>query len=214
MKNTVELIGHYGSDLTHAGSAWQLTPSEILSDPKRLDRVRSLLVDTLAGKDNPDHGPLHTSPFEKSALHFRLITDIATHIHLLKHRIAVSVNSESARYKELKDKFYIPEDWPDDLKAMLYEDLREDYRKYHEYIHLLMQAGMSRSRAKESARFKLPYANQITQDVQFNFLSFMHFQRLRNDSHAQLEIREIAEQMLELVKATGEFPYSLEAFGW
>ena len=34
--------------------------------------------------------------------------------HLIKHRIGVSVNSESARYKELKeDKFYVPDDWPE-----------------------------------------------------------------------------------------------------
>lgn len=39
-------------------------------------------------------------------------TDIASHIHLIKHRIGVSVNTESARYKELhEDKYYLPQDW-------------------------------------------------------------------------------------------------------
>jgi thymidylate synthase ThyX len=53
----------------------------------------------------------HHTPFEKSQLHFLVNVDQATHIHLLKHRIGVSINGESARYKELKeDKTYIPED--------------------------------------------------------------------------------------------------------
>jgi thymidylate synthase ThyX len=53
----------------------------------------------------------HETPFEKCTVHFLVNCDIASHIHLLKHRIA-SINAESARYKELKeDKFYLPEDW-------------------------------------------------------------------------------------------------------
>jgi thymidylate synthase ThyX len=42
----------------------------------------------------------------------------------------------------------------------------------------------------------------------------MAFQKLRNDEHAQKEIREIAQKMLVLVKDTGQFDLSLEAFGY
>ena len=45
----------------------------------------------------------HHTPFEKSSLHFLVTVDQATHIHLLKHRIGVAINGESARYKELKE---------------------------------------------------------------------------------------------------------------
>jgi len=48
----------------------------------------------------------------------------------------------------------------------------------------------------------------------FNFRSFMHFQGLRNSEHAQLEIREIAQEMLRLVKTTKQFDMSLKAFGY
>ena len=44
----------------------------------------------------------HETPFEKGTVHFLVDTDIASHIHLLKHRIS-SLNAESARYKELKE---------------------------------------------------------------------------------------------------------------
>ena len=72
---------------------------------------------------------------------------------------------------------------------------------------------MSRKRAKESARFYLPYGNQITADVMFNFRSFNHFLRLRYSVHAQVEIRDVARQMLRLVHETGVFNHTLDSFG-
>jgi thymidylate synthase ThyX len=100
--NKVELIGYYGSDTTHAQSAWTSTSRQLSKD--KLVRIPNLL------KMLADNG--HHTPFEKSSLHFLVTCDQASHIHLLKHRIGVSINGESARYKELKeDKFYLPEDW-------------------------------------------------------------------------------------------------------
>jgi len=203
MENKVELIGLYGDDTTIALSAWTSTSRE-LTDDKR-SRIPSLLK-MLAENE-------HGTPFEKSSLHFLVTSDIASHIHCIKHRIGVSVNAESARYKELRDdKYYIPTDWP-----KMEQDLFEAYcldalQCYHECLERLLQYGMDRKRAKESARFYLPYANQIRFDIMFNFRSFVLFQRLRNSSGAQLEIREIAEKMLSLVKEDGRFKFSLEAF--
>ena len=202
MNNKVELIGIYGSDETHALSAWTST-SRDLSEDKRT-RIPVLL------KQLAEAG--HHTPFEKSSLHFLVTGEIASHIHVIKHRIAVSVNTESARYKELTDKWYLPTDWPDTEKQRLDEFCKRAFEEYRACLDRLMEQGYSRKRAKESARFYLPYANQLIFDVMFNFRSFMHFQRLRNDEHAQLEIREIARTMLELVKEKNEFRYSLQAF--
>ena len=103
--NKVELVGFYGSDETHALSAWTST-SRDLTDEKR-GRMGKLLT-MLATQG-------HHTPFEKSSMHFLVTTDIASHIHILKHRIGVSFNGESARYKELKeDKFFVPDDWSED----------------------------------------------------------------------------------------------------
>jgi thymidylate synthase ThyX len=43
----------------------------------------------------------------------------------------------------------------------------------------------------------------------FNFRSFVHFQNLRNDEHAQLEIREIADTILQQVKDIDNNPFDL-----
>lgn len=203
--NKVELIGFYGSDETHALSAWTSTTREITDDKrKRMDRLLNMLA-----------SEKHHTPFEKSSLHFLVTSEISAHIQLLKHRIGVSINAESARYKELKDdKYYVPEDWDPEEKKILIDHCEKSIKKYHECLDRLIKSGVDKKRAKESARFYLPYANQITSDVMFNFRSFMHFITLRNSTHAQLEIRKIAQKMLQLIYETGSFTYSLEAFGW
>lgn len=207
MNNTVELIGHYGGDETHALSAWTSTRREL--DDDRRERMGNMLL-SLATNG-------HHTPFEKSYLHFLVTCDTASHIHLIKHRVGVSVNAESARYKELRaDRYYTPVDWPDDsdLVEEFHDLMADTYDLYHAFVERLVQRyGIDRKRAKESARFVLPYANQLTLDIGFNFRSFMHFQSLRNSEHAQLEIREIAQAMLVAVWGTGDFDRSLHAFG-
>ena len=204
MKNKIELLGYYGSDETIACSAWTST-SRDLTDEKR-GRIQRLIEMLWVNG--------HETPFEKGVVHFLVDTDIASHIHLLKHRIS-SLNAESARYKELKeDKFYIPEDWPEHWQDMLEHHTKESDRLYHLCIEELTEP-LGRKRAKESARFFKRYNSQIQADVMFNMRSFANFQKLRNSEHAQVEIRDIAREMLELVKTIdgNPFKHTLEAWG-
>ena len=75
---------------------------------------------------------------------------------------------------------------------------------------------MTRKRAKESARFYLPYGNQITADVMFNWRSFKHFLGLRMKPDAQREICWLAEEMLRQVREIpgSPFKHTIEAFGY
>lgn len=204
MENKVELVGTYGGDLTHALSAWTSTSRDLTEDRKnRIDKLLLMLASNS-----------HETPFEKSAIHFLVTTEIGTHIHLLKHRVGVSINGESARYKELKDdKYYVPVDWDDEEREQYIEFMEGALQKYHEVYNRLVLKGVPKKRAKESARFYVPYGNQLTADVMFNFRSFCHFLRLRYSVHAQLEVREVAKSMLEQLIAQGDFKLTLEAFG-
>jgi len=207
MNNTVELIGYYGSDDVHACSAWTSTSREI-TEEKRV-RIPSLL------KMLADAG--HHTPFEKSSLHFLVNCDIASHIHLIKHRVGVSVNGESARYKEIKeDKYLIPEDWSINSWANTLKEYTEQGNKYYHQCLEELTPILGRKRAKESARYFKGYNSQIQADVMFNWRSFYHFLELRNKEDAQKEIREIASKMLELVQniENKPFKYTLEAFGY
>lgn len=214
MKNKVELLGYYGSDKVIACSAWTSTSRDLSEDKiKRIPKLINMLW---------SEG--HESPFEKGMVHFLVDTEIASHIHILKHRIS-SMNGESARYKELKeDKMYLPEDWkgikvspdiPDELKdeweiTTWYEKL-ESFTKlgnglYHQALEELTPI-LGRKRAKESARFFKTYNSQIQGDISFNMRSFANFIKLRNSEHAQLEIREIAQQMWDLVESIPGNPF-------
>jgi thymidylate synthase (FAD) len=204
MKNTVELLGHYGDDIIHACSAWTSTSRELTEE--KIERVPKLLK-MLASEG-------HHTPFEKSTLHFLVTVDQATHIHLLKHRIGVSINGESARYKELKeDKIYKPEDWNERWKDILIEHTARSNALYHMCLQELTPI-LGRKRAKESARFFKTFNSQITMDVMFNWRSFAHFQQLRNSEHAQVEVRELAQEMLDLVKNIegNPFEHTINAF--
>jgi thymidylate synthase (FAD) len=226
LKNTVELLGYYGSDEIIACSAWTSTSRELTEDKKA--RIPKLI--NMLWRDG------HETPFEKGVVHFLVNTEIASHIHILKHRIS-SLNAESARYKELKeDKYYLPEDWEgievsddsvDDLShitcdrvIVTWDDALDWYTQignelYHRCIADL-EPILGRKRAKESARFFKTYNSQIQADVSFNMRSFANFQKLRNSEHAQLEIREIAGIMLELVKNIdgNPFEHTIEAWGF
>lgn len=206
MTNKVELLGYYGNDTIHACSAWTSTSRELTDE--KIERIPKLLK-MLASEG-------HHTPFEKSSLHFLVTVDQATHIHLIKHRIGVSVNGESARYKELKeDKFYLPEDWDAKWISILSEHTEKSNALYHYCLNDLTPI-LGRKRAKESARFFKTFNSQITMDVMFNWRSFAHFLQLRNSEHAQVEVREVAKQMLELVKMIegNPFEHTIKAFGY
>ena len=217
MGNTVELIGYYGDDETIACSAWTST-SRNLTDEKRA-RVGKLI--------NMLWSEGHETPFEKGVVHFLVDTDIASHIHLLKHRIS-SLNAESARYKELKeDKYYIPEDWNDIKRernthqgkvAESWASILERYtiegnNLYHQCIADL-EPVLGRKRAKESARFFKTYNSQIQADIMFNMRSFANFLKLRRCDHAQKEIKQIADEMYKLVAQIDGNPFQHTLAAW
>lgn len=258
-QNLVSLIGYYGGDKTHCLSAWQSTCLDNIDSLSSLYQesindgsggttwVNSLFEDAQKNRKRSPKNLLlylasagHHTPFEKSTLHFQVRADIASHIHFLKHRIGVSINTESARYKELPDKWYLPSDWAtfDGTEIHLAKDLAADLAEFpefnkaediidllnsyaelgHKLYHLTcarLTPVVGRKRAKECSRYFLPYCKQVDFDVTFNFRSFVHFQRLRNSPDAQLEIQKIAQMMLSLVECIPGNPFqlSLEAFG-
>lgn len=220
-KNSVELLGWYGGDEAIALSAWTSTKRDL--DDEKKNRIPKLINQLWKAEPVP-----HGTPFEKGIVHFLVNCDIASHIHLLKHRIS-SINGESARYKELKeDKYYLPEDWKGikryDDEFPEYQDdwykVLEDYTKmgnelYHKCLEELTPV-LGRKRAKESARYFKAYNSQIQADVMFNMRSFNNFIKQRADDHAQTEINEIANEMIKLIKEIPEnpFKYTLEAWGY
>ena len=237
MENKIELLGYYGGDQRVCLSAWQSTTSELglkIEDMPLTDRV-DIIFNHLAKqkKKTPlelinmlaEHN--HGTPFEKVFVDFQICGDLASHIHALKHRIS-HINSESARYRELEDKHYLPEDWKGVkvMDSVLYDKYgakdwytlldmvsNDNNDIYHIALKELTPV-LGRARAKESARYFLQYNKQLNFDWQMNFRSFVNIQNLRNKPDAQKEIREIADEMLTLVRNIegNPFEYCLKAF--
>lgn len=226
MSNSVELIGWYGGDRAIARAAWTSTQADI--NNKTDDQIRDLIVNKLW---NNGTGKSHKTPFERGIVEFNIVCDVASHIHLIKHRLA-NINGESARYKELKeDRFHIPEDWANIVATSLKGDYLEKHngktwqqileahtqisdQLYHAALADLTPV-LGRKRAKESARFFKTYNSQITLSVMMNMSCFYNFYSLRADSAAQTEIQSIANGMLEEIKKIdgSPFKFTLEAFG-
>jgi thymidylate synthase (FAD) len=187
-------------------------------------RTKDLIINKLW---NNGSGKPHKTPFERGIIEFNITCEQASHIHLLKHRLA-NINGESARYKELKeDKYYLPEDWKNITPSVNQEIAGDDWYQilniyteignelYHNALKDLTPI-LGRKRAKESARFFKTMNSQLTLSVMMNMSCFSNFYNLRHDEAAQKEIQWIAEEMLECVKNIegNPFQHSLAAFGF
>jgi len=177
----------------------------------------------------------HTTPFEmcEIKLHVKLPIFIAR--QWIRHRTA-NVNEYSARYSILDKEFYLPdpqnieiqsqsnkqgrEGTLDPSKAQRVLDIiREDslrcYDNYMELLNLNEKTGEIKDPnkegiARELARMNLTlnYYTQWYWKIDLNNL--LHFLRLRADSHAQYEIREYSNVILDIVSKW--VPLTYEAF--
>lgn len=230
--NNVELIGWYGGDKAIARAAWTSTSIDV--DAKTDEQIRNLIVNILW---NNGTGKPHKTPFERGIVEFNITVEQASHIHMLKHRLA-NINGESARYKELKeDRMYLPEDfrgipvdkkhhnlnyigqqvdanWGDyDWLQALHDFSTLGNMLYHKCLEDLTPV-LGRKRAKESARFFKTMNSQLTLSVMMNMSCFINFVTLRADEAAQVEIQGVANAMVEAVKNIegNPFKHTLEAF--
>ena len=224
--NKVTLINHTGTDKTVALTAWASTGWENGLDLDMLPvpvRQTELFDATVQTKKKSIEDLLmflgkagHHSPFEHTQFQFIVTSDIATHIQILKHRIGISINTESARYKELEDKWHIPSDWDDVLEGTWAEELDAfntlAHAKYHQALEELTPI-LGRKRAKESARFFLPYSKQLSFWVSLNLRSLAHFVNLRASGHAQKEIEDVAMLMVGEIMENCDVLISLKALG-
>jgi thymidylate synthase (FAD) len=215
----VELQDSMGSDRSIAEAAWTSSFDKSKRDTKTDEQVAEL-VQRLA-KDG------HSTPFESVVLRFWMRIPIFTDRQLMTHRIA-SHSGLSGRYRTMPTDYY---DIPEDVTTILYSKLvnhqiRELYEQsckfavenYKISIDRLKAAKIARTiteqefkRCREIIRGQLPTAGMTERTSIFNLRSFANFQRLRNSEHAQPEIRQMAEMMLEEVEKTNICPVAIKS---
>ena len=168
----------------------------------------------------------HSTPFEmcEIKLHVKLPVFVAR--QWIRHRTA-NVNEYSARYSILDNEFYIPKsenlasqsssnnqgrgdvlegEEANKVIQILKSDSLRSYKSYEKMLSKENKKGL----ARELARMNLP-TNIYTQWYwKTDLHNLFNFIRLRNDLHAQYEIRVYAEKIAELIK--NWVPFAFEAF--
>lgn len=160
----------------------------------------------------------HTTPFEMVEFKFHIRCPIFVARQWLRHRTA-SVNEISARYSILDENYFLPDNLR--LQSKVNGQGGEEVMENDEFLILkqksscdlafhaydeLLRKGVSR----ELARCHLPL-NTFTEFYwKINLHNLLHFLKLRMDSHAQKEIRDLADQVYELIRPI--VPITCEAF--
>lgn len=183
----VELIDSMGNDLKVANAA---RASYAKFSPELNDRDKRLVAKMLR-----EH---HGSPFEHCVFTFAVKAPLFVVQQWERHRIA-SYSEESGRYVTLDPEFYVPNEDRGSIYSVHYES---DYDTYKWLLDL--------GEPKERARMVLPLATYKSLWFTVNARSLMNFLNLRNEEHAQWEIRQYAIAIETLFKAN--MPYTHAAF--
>ncbi|MFT5703185.1 MAG: thymidylate synthase (FAD) [Rickettsiales bacterium] len=178
----------------------------------------------------------HTTPFEMCEIKFHIKLPIFIARQWIRHRTA-SVNEYSARYSIMEDEFYIPKaaalapqskinhqgrdeskELTADQQKKVLDLLKQDAKQcYDHYLDMINQDKNGQivdeskdGLARELARMNLPINCYTQWYWKIDLHNLLNFLFLRADSHAQYEIREYANIMLEITKKW--VPHCYEAF--
>ncbi|MDX2119363.1 MAG: FAD-dependent thymidylate synthase [Planctomycetota bacterium] len=159
----------------------------------------------------------HTTPFEMVEFKFHVCMPIFIARQWIRHRTA-NVNEYSARYSIIRDRFYTPSleqvrkqsksnrqggeelfnlgDAEDVKTAQDFVDYLSRVEQFYKEYLSLAERGVSR----ELARIGLPVNMYTEWYWKIDLHNLLRFLALRMDGHAQLEIRQFATAMHDLVK--------------
>lgn len=221
----VELQETFGSDKRIAEAAWT-SSTTLQGKEKRTDEDVARVVKMLIEQK-------HSSPIESVVFRFWIKMPIAIDRQHMTHRVA-SHNGMSGRYRTMPSEFLsMPKDVRDLSEKALVGIMGKSVQVnnlIYEYQHLCTTANifynkMSKffkaaeaqkainnleyKRLREFYRGVLPQHNMTERVTVMNLRSFANYQKLRNSKHAQPEIQEVAQLMLEVVEKANVCPVTI-----
>lgn len=222
----VDLITHYGDDLSPVNAARVSFASESHWEYEdKYGGTLSLrdrkLIDYLAKNK-------HTSCFEHQGATLRLKVPIFIARQIQRHR-TFAYNEVSRRYVDTPPEFFWPDKWrkrADNVKQGSSDEvvdkimckkfdteLRHPTQESAEIVLAdcvnLYESMVDSGVATELARMILPQNMYTEFYMTGNLRNWAHFLKLRLDGHAQLEVQQIAEQVLHILEPL--FPESVKA---
>ena len=175
----------------------------------------------------------HTSPLEMVEVKLHLKIPIFVMRQLVRHRTS-SLNEYSGRYSVLTDEFYVPEldnilpqsttnkqgrsgtiseSDAQHAQHLIKSATEDSFRSYNRLLGEEPYTGMSEDFpgiSREIARTVMPVAGYTELYWKQNLHNLFHMLKLREDSHAQWEIQELARAIYRLIKPA--LPLACEAY--
>tara|TARA_A100001011_G_scaffold154093_1_gene162528 strand:+ start:54 stop:1001 length:948 start_codon:yes stop_codon:yes gene_type:complete len=166
----------------------------------------------------------HSTPFEMCEIKYHIKLPIFIARQWIRHRTA-NVNEYSARYSIMDKEFYVPSKenlaaqstnnrqgrgnlingtQADNILKILKDDAERNYQHYEEMLNEKFDGSIidenKQGLARELARMNLTLNSYTQWYWKTDLLNLLNFLSLRADSHAQYEIREYANVMMNSVK--------------
>ena len=206
-KGFVKYVDHMGSDLSVVNSAR-------VSFGKRIEEMRprdEKLVNYLWSHQ-------HTTPFRHAYMTFHIKAPIFVLRQWMKHQIGCSWNEMSGRYVVFDCEYYTPEHFRKQSKSNkqgsigkvdqhIEEIAQEIYQDQCESAVQGYNSLIDMGVCKEQARMVLPLNLYTECYWTASLQAIMHFLKLREDEHAQLEIQEYARIVRNMTEI--HFPVAL-----
>ena len=153
----------------------------------------------------------HLTPLEHVKFQFSVHCPLFVRGQWHRHRAGWSYNEISRRYTEVDMEFYVPEKFraqSENNKQASIEDsvIEKNNEAFEEYKRIVNDCYASYEKllelgvCKEQARGILPQTMFTTFWATVDLRNLIHFIELRDDDHAQKEIREYAKAMKELIR--------------
>ncbi len=164
----------------------------------------------------------HGTPFEMVDLKFYMSLPIFVARQLIRHRTA-SINEYSMRYKQPKDRFFVPD--VQNVRKQSKNNKQgsegvvelESAEKFIDYTRAFASEAFEQYQhheaegiGREIARINLPLSTFTEWYWEIDLRNLLGFLGLRMDPHAQKEIRDFANAIRDLVAPLA--PYTFEAF--
>ena len=217
----VELLDYMGDDLAVVDAArvsfnktseWQEYENGFGDKVKGLKTSDARLIDFLATHD-------HWTPFAHTALKFRVAAPVPIRTQCFKHKIGMVENEESRRYISTTPEIFVPDFFRAKPEGSIKQGSAEKhadsdfwveaYTKSTQEAVVLYTAMIDDGVCPEQARFILPQGAIVNWIWTGNLVSFANFYLKRTDSHAQLEVQEVAKKVGALIEDI--FPVSWAA---
>lgn len=195
-----EYIAHMGNDLSVVNAAR-------VSFANSGDGARTVEQNEKLIKYLSKHG--HWTPFAHTSITLRMTAPVPIRTQCFKHKQGFAENEESRRYISNKPEFYTPvfrgavtnkkQGSGEELTSEQQYSLGNVYVEYMESAIAIYEALLEKGMCEEQARFVLPQGCMVNWYWTGSLSAFARFYKQRTDSHAQVEIQELAKMVGKII---------------